>query len=222
MQTKELSLVHLIRKPLIETEKPPLLLLLHGVGSNEEDLFGLVDYLDERFFIVSARAVYTLGYGSYGWFHLQFTETGPVILEPEEPERSRLALLGFIDEVVEAYGLDGERVYLMGFSQGAIMSISLALTEPEKLAGVVAMSGRTLPELLPKMAAPERLRGLPMIVVHGTGDEVLSIEYGRNTRDILSTLPVELSYREYAMGHQVSGESLADVVEWLTGRLGDE
>ncbi|MEO6458520.1 MAG: dienelactone hydrolase family protein, partial [Chloroflexia bacterium] len=120
---------------------------------------------------------------------------------------------------VQAYGLDPEGVYLMGFSQGAIMSMSLTLTEPEKLAGVVAMSGRTLPEVLPKIAQPEKLRGLPIFVVHGTADQVLPITYGRDTRDILSKMPVDLTYREYPMAHHVSAESLADVAGWLKDRL---
>lgn len=218
MQTKKLTLHHLIREPSVENEKPPLLLLLHGVGSNEEDLFGLADYLDERFFIVSARGPYTLGYGAYAWFHVQFTANGPVI-EPEEAENSRRLLLNFLDEVVEAYGLDPQKVYLMGFSQGAIMSMSLTLTEPEKLAGVVAMSGRTLPEVVPKIAPPEKLKGLPIFVVHGTADQVLPINYGRDTRDILSRLPADLTYREYPMAHHVSAESLADIAGWLKDGL---
>jgi len=221
VQISQLSLEHIIRESLARSEKPPLLLLLHGVGSNEEDLFGLADHLDERFFIISARGPYTLGYGAYAWFHVQFTADGPVI-QPEEAEKSRLALLGFIDEAVEAYGLDPEKVYLMGFSQGAIMSMSLALTAPEKLAGVVAMSGRTLPEILPRISPPEKLKGFPIFVVHGTADQILPINYGRDTRDILSRLPVDLTYREYPMAHHVSAESLADIAGWLKDRLDDE
>ncbi len=218
MQTKQLSLTHLVREPSVKTEKPPLLLLLHGVGSNEEDLFGLVEHLDERFFIVSVRAPHTLGHGSYAWFHVQFTPAGPVI-EPEEAESSRLALLSFVDEAVDAYGLDPERVYLMGFSQGSTISMSLALTAPEKLAGVVAMSGRTLPDVLPKIAPPEKLKRLSILLVHGTADQVLPIHYGRETRDILSKLPVDLTYREYPMAHHVSAQSLSDIAEWLKQRL---
>ena len=218
MQTKKLALHHLVRESSLKTEKPPLLLLLHGVGSNEEDLFGLADYLDERFFIVSARGPYTLGYGAYAWFHVQFTADGPLI-EPAEAENSRRILLNFIDEAVEAYKLDSDKVYLMGFSQGAIMSMSLALTEPEKLAGVVAMSGRTLPEVLPRIAPPEKFQRLPIFVAHGTADQVLPINYGRDTRDILSKLPVDLTYREYPMAHHVSAESLADIAVWFKARL---
>ena len=89
---KELSLVHLVREPLVKEEHPPLLLLLHGVGSNEEDLYGLVPYLDKRFLIVSARAPITLEPGSYAWFELTFTPQGPII-NPAQAEASRKKLI---------------------------------------------------------------------------------------------------------------------------------
>ncbi|MBI3762868.1 MAG: hypothetical protein HY260_13550 [Chloroflexi bacterium] len=217
-----LSLVHLSSEPAdSEPGPPPLLLLLHGVGSHEADLFGLAPHLDGRFLVVSARAPNTLGPGSYAWFHVEFVAGAPSI-NPEEAEISRVVLLRFIDELVAAYGADPMRVFLMGFSQGAIMSLSLALTRPDKLAGVVAMSGRILPEILPVMAAPDALTGLPILVVHGTADNVLPIHYGRASRERLATLPVALTYREYAMGHHVSQESLADVTAWLKERLDNE
>ena len=58
---EKLSLVPLVRQPMVKSASPPLLLLLHGVGSNEYDLFGLAPYLDKRFLIISMRAPYTLG-----------------------------------------------------------------------------------------------------------------------------------------------------------------
>ncbi len=182
---------------------------------------GLSPDLDGRFFIASARAPNTLAPGAYAWFHVEFTEAGPVI-NPEEAEASRAVLLRFIDELLEAYRLDPRRVYLMGFSQGAIMNLSLALTRPDKLAGVVAMSGRILPEILPSMAPPDAMTGLPILVVHGTADPVLPIHYGRAARDHLSSLPVALTYREYPMGHQVTEESLRDATTWLKQRLDGE
>ena len=219
MKPRSLSLVHLIGEPLAGTGgAPPLLLLLHGVGSHEGDLIGLAPELDGRFFVVSARAPNTLAPGAYAWFHVEFTQAGPVI-NPEEAEASRVALLRFLDEAVDAYGLDPKRVFLMGFSQGAIMSLSLALTRPDKLAGVVAMSGRILPEVLPLAAQSEAMPGLPILVVHGVDDPVLPIRHGRAARDRLSGLPVALTYREYPMGHHVTTESLRDVTAWLKARL---
>lgn len=215
---KTLSLVHLVRQPMNEADTPPLLLLLHGIGSNEYDLYGLAPFLDERFLIISARAPNTLGPESYAWFEADFTPQGPVI-NPEQAEASRKTLIAFLNEAVTAYRADPKRVYLMGFSQGAIMSASVALTQPELVAGVVLMSGRILPEIQPLIASHEELDGLPFLVVHGTADMVLPITHGRASRQLLSSLPVELTYHEYPMGHEVSQESLADVTAWLSARL---
>ena len=216
---KTLPLVYMVRQPTIEAGNPPLLLLLHGIGSNEHDLYGLAPFLDERFLIISVRAPNTLGPESYAWFELDFTSQGPVI-NPKQAEISRETLITFLNEAVTAYGADPERVYLMGFSQGAIMSASVALTQPELVAGVVMMSGRILPEIHPLIASKEELAGLPFIVVHGTADMVLPITYGRASRELLSSLPVELTYHEYSMGHEVSQESLSAVTTWLSAKLG--
>jgi phospholipase/carboxylesterase len=213
-----LSLMHRVRPPHRGDDHPPLLLLLHGVGSHEEDLFGLAPYLDPRFLIVSARGPITIGPGMYAWFQVVLDPMHPAI-NPVQAESSRRAIIRFIGEAVEAYGADRRRVFLMGFSQGAIMSLSVALTEPAGVAGVVAMSGRLLPEVLPLVAAPEALRGLRILLQHGTADQVLPIHHGRSARDHLAALPVDLTYREYAMGHQVSDESLADAAAWLRAQL---
>lgn len=179
---------------------------------------GLAPYLDDRFFVVSARAPVTLAPGMYGWFEVQLDPDNPVI-NPEQAEASRKTLIRFLGELPDAYGTDPQRAYLLGFSQGAIMSLSVLLTRPDLVAGVVAMSGRILPEVLPKMAPPEALRGIPVLVVHGVDDPILPIHHARATRDRLARLPLDLTYREYPMGHQVSEESLADVAAWLRRRL---
>ena len=212
------SLVHLVRQPIVEADTPPLLLLLHGVGSNENDLFGLAPYLDERFLIISVRAPNTLGSGSYAWFDVDFTPRGPVI-DPAQAEASREALIDFIGEAITAYGVNPNQVYMMGFSQGAIMSASVALTRPDLVAGVALMSGRILPEIQSLMAAPEELEGLPILVVHGVADTILPINHGHASRQLLASLPVELTYHEYPIGHEVSQESLADVSSWLSAQL---
>jgi len=179
---------------------------------------GLAPYLDGRFFVVSARAPLTLGPGMYGWYHVVLDPIAPVI-NAEEAEASRRLILTFIREAVEAYGADPHRVYLLGFSQGAILSLWLGLTHPEAVAGIVAMSGWLPPEALRGMAPPGALRGLPILVVHGTKDPVLPIHHGRATRDRLAALPVALTYREYPIGHHVSEESLSEVAAWLRRQL---
>jgi phospholipase/carboxylesterase len=216
------SLVHLVRKPRTASSdgKPPVLILLHGVGSNEHDLMGLAPQIDGRFLIVSARAPITLQAGSYAWFHVQFVPNG-FLVDPEEAEESRKKVVAFVDEVVAQYDVDPARVFLGGFSQGCIMSLYSSLTEPEKFTGgVVGMSGRLLPEAVPNTAAAERLKNLRITVVHGTEDPVIPIRFGREIRDHLSKLPLKkFEYKEYPMGHYVSPESMSDISNWLTDRL---
>src|SRR5215212_5224819 len=212
MNKGTLSLTHLIREPTWEMAAgpaPPLLLLLHGVGSNERDLMGLAPWLDGRFFVASAQAPITLGYDAYGWFRFEFTPNGPVVMDPAEAESSFRLILRFMDELIEAYGVDPNRTYLVGFSQGAIMGLSVALTHPAKVAGMAAMSGRFPDAIRPQIAPPEELEGLPILLQHGTEDPVLPIQYGRAARETLDHLPVRLDYREYLMGHHVTQESLA-------------
>jgi phospholipase/carboxylesterase len=201
------------------------LLLLHGIGSHEQDLFGLVPYLDPRFHVLSLRAPMTLFPGSYAWFELNIDGRGPRI-RPEQAEQSRQMLVSFIEDAPAVYQANPEQLYLMGFSQGAMMSLAVMLTRPELLAGAVAMSGRTMPELFDPatalgghLAPEESLDNFPLLVMHGRQDPVLPIQFGRDTQERFSTLPVDLTYKEYDMAHSISEESLGDLIEWLAERL---
>jgi phospholipase/carboxylesterase len=223
----ELPLVHLHRPA---AEPPlgglsPLLLLLHGVGSHEGDLFTLAPLLDERLVVLSLRAPVPLGPGQYGWFSVQLSPVSPII-DSHQAEASRRTLAEFIPVAVQGYSADPRRVFLLGFSQGAIMALAVALTRPELLAGAAVLNGRTLPELFAEdgplarqLAPPGDLRGLPILVLHGLADPVLPIDFARETRSRLTALPIDLQYHELAGGHTITPEGLAIVQRWLRDRL---
>lgn len=219
MTNSSLSLYHLVRQPREQTgKKSPVLILLHGYGSNEQDLIQLGPELDPRFLIVSPRAPMAIGPEMYAWFHIEFNPQG-ITVDPKQAEHARQKLAGFIDEVVASYPVDPSQVYVMGFSQGGVMTYMMAFSQPEKIAGAVVMSGR-IPsdEFLQRMDA-EKLKDFPILVVHGIFDDVLPIECGREGKRRLENLPVNFVYHEYPMAHQVSLESMADISEWLTNRL---
>jgi phospholipase/carboxylesterase len=197
---------------------PPLLLLLHGYGANEEDLFSLASYVDPHFLVVSVRAPITLAAGAYAWFHLGLGAQG-IQFDAREVAAGVSTLHQFVQEVSQQYGVDPRRIFLLGFSQGAMMALHLALTHPGLAAGVIALSGRALPRVDELLPDPELLSGFPLFVAHGIYDAVLPIHHGRETRSILSQLPVSLTYQEYPMGHEISPESFRDASSWLTRQL---
>ena len=218
MQPKQLSLVHVVAEPRQRSAgKPPLLILAHGVGANERDLLAFAPYADPRFLVISVRAPRHYQYGGFSWFDIHWRASGFTI-DVEQAATGWRGLQTVVREAVAAYGADPARVYLAGFSQGAITCLGATLTEPNLIAGTVVMSGRWMPEIGPQ-ADTHAIVGKPFLVVHGDYDSVIPIRYGRAIREYLQTLPVQLTYQEYPMAHEVSTESLHDVTAWLQQQL---
>jgi phospholipase/carboxylesterase len=216
---RSLSLVHRVREPATAgAGRPPLLLLFHGVGSNELSMALLADAFDPRFLVISARSPIQVAPFGYAWFHVTFTPDGPVI-DGEEAAAGWRRVTAFAGEAATAYGADPDRIFLAGFSQGGIVSLAALLTAPEQFAGAVCMSGRLPPEVLPHVAADDRLHGKPVLLVHGTADETLPIVFGRRARTALEGMPVALDYREFEMGHTTTPDSIGYVADWLRARL---
>lgn len=216
----ELPLFARVRPPLEQSEgEPPLILLLHGVGSNEEDLFPVAARMSPNAVVASLRGPLVRGHHAYAWFTVRFTPTGAEI-DAEELEASRARVAEFVRAAVERYAADPERVYLVGFSQGAIMSLTLGLTEPALVAGVVAMAGRIPAEVLPGLAGPNATAGLPVYVAHGQRDEIIGVEEGRKARRILQEQRVALAYTEYpGVGHNLPPEAWNAALGWLSRQI---
>ncbi len=217
--TAALSLVHLVRDPAPRGDaRPPLVVLLHGVGSNELSMAPLAPLLDPHALVIAARSPIELGPRAFAWFHVTFTPNGSVI-DAAEAAAGWAHVARFVDEAVAAYDADPARVFVVGFSQGAIMGLAAMLTAPERLAGVAALSGRLLPEVLPHAAPDDALRGKPVLIVHGTDDEKLGVHLARSARETLSRWPLALEYRELPIGHTIAPAAVAEVRTWLRARL---
>ena len=133
MNTKQLSLQHLVRKPKIESENPPMLIMLHGYGSDENDLFSFADELPDELFVISVKAPYTMQPYGNAWYAIHWDNQDGKFSDDEQAKESREKIVDFIDEAVEAYHLDAKNVTLLGFSQGSILSYAVALSYPEKV-----------------------------------------------------------------------------------------
>lgn len=213
-QTATADLHYLVRQPTVASAKPPVLILLHGVGSNEQDLFSFADRLPGEYLVLSLRAPNTLAQGSYAWYQVDFS-TGKPVYNLEQAEKSRLVLINFIQELGKSHTFDPARVYLCGFSQGAIMSYSVALTRPDIVHGFAAMSGRLLEEVKPRITRTPELHRLSILITHGTQDNMLPVNNARDADAYLRSLGITPALKTYADGHTINAAMLAELVGWL-------
>ncbi len=210
-----LSLHHLVREPKIKLEKNPLLLLLHGYGSNEEDLFSFASELPEEYYVVSVRAPYELGYGSYAWYAINFDADENKFSDIPQAQESRDLIANFIDELVANYPIDATKITLIGFSQGTILSYAIALSYPEKIQRVVAMSGYLNTEMATSNFENNDFSHLKIFASHGTVDQVVPVDWARKAAPALTKLGIEVVYKEYPIGHGVAPQNFYDFKNWL-------
>jgi phospholipase/carboxylesterase len=221
MTAPELPLFYLAKRPDAPEAPAALVVLLHGYGSNEDDLFQLTPALDQRLTVLSARAPLFLAPGAFAWFEIAFTREG-IAVDERQAERSRQTLAEFVERAGAAFGAGPGHTVLVGFSQGATMAALLALTRPDLVAGAAVLSGIVPSDLL--SMAPDRaaLAGRRFLVAHGTQDTVVPVEHGRATRELLDGLGAQVQYREEHVGHGIGPQTLRDLADWLAGMLNAE
>ena len=208
-----LSLLH--RAPAAGVSSPWLLVLMHGVGSNEDDLFGLAEYVPPAFHVVSLRAPFVLGPGSYAWFEFSVAPDGSRRIDARQEAASREAVVRTVQALSEQLGVPPERVVLGGFSQGGIMALSLLRTRPELLHAALVMHSRLLPEVDALAVAPEALQGKALWVSHGQQDGVIPLANAQAIRAKAAGWPVDLSYHEFPGAHEIRPAELQAAMAWL-------
>ena len=191
------------------------LLMLHGYGSNEEDLFSFADYLPDDLLIISARAPNRLDFGGYAWYDLFIDALGNKISDNLQAQETVENLSIFIDFLVEKYTIDKSNFNLLGFSQGAILSYALSLNYPEKIKNVLALSGYINEDIMPLKEDIEKYKHLNFFVSHGVYDDVILIEAARKIPPYLQARNIKHLYKEYDMGHEINYECLQDMISWI-------
>ncbi|MNS24225.1 Carboxylesterase 2 [compost metagenome] len=209
------NIQYLIREPRIKKEKNPLLLLLHGYGSNEEDLFSFAPELPDEYYVVSARSPYNLQPYGHAWYAINFDADENKFSDNDQARESRDLIARLINELVSDLPIDFQGVTLIGFSQGTILSYAVALSYPEKIKNVVALSGYLNPDLLVSGYEKKDFSHLKMFASHGTVDQVIPVEWARKAPDALKSLGIDVTYKEYPIGHGVSPQNFYDFKNWL-------
>lgn len=214
LQTDPATGLHYRKRLPVPAAPTKLLLVLHGFGADETNLLDLARGVDPDTLVVFARGPLQVGGSQFAWFRVNFTATGPQI-SPQEAEHSRTLLITLLQQLQQQHGIAPEHTVIAGFSQGGIMSASVALSSPESVKGFGLLSGRILPELEPVIASRERLSKLTAFVGHGEQDNTLPVHWAQRSDALLNQLGVRHGLKLYTMDHGISAGMQADFVAWL-------
>ncbi len=199
--------------------KAPLVIMIHGYGSHENDLFSLKDYLSPDVHYLSVRAPLSLGFGGFAWYPINFDNLGKKESDTLKAKESRELLMRFIKEFKAEYSLVDNPNWLLGFSQGAILSYSLALSYPNQFKAVMPLSGYIMKEIVPERFQEGAFQDMSLFISHGQEDDVIPIEAPRQGLPILEQLKINHIYREYKQGHGIGPENLQDLKSWFFKEL---
>lgn len=210
-----MDLQYLVREPQNITPETPVLFLLHGYGSNEEDLFSFVPTLPEDWLVISFRAPKDSSYGGYAWFDIDFNNAENFVDENEANEAVKLVLENIMG-VTNRYGLTDNKTHLCGFSQGGMIVYSLALQYPDLFSKVACLSSYPEEKLLNNIDRnKKKYENMRFFISHGTEDAVIPLEWGRKAADLLYDLSAYFSFREYMSGHGVNQKNYLDLMDFF-------
>lgn len=208
------ELKYIVREPEIITEQTPLLVLIHGYGSNEEDLFSFEPDLPKDWLIVSLRAPRNTQFSGYAWYDIDFIDSEKFI-DVEQAKTALQLILNTISQLCSQYKLTG-KTHLCGFSQGGILSYALALSNPELFGKIACLSAYPEMKILENIKKNKKeTEHLRFFVSHGSEDAVIPLEWGRKGADLLYDKSIYFSFREYVSGHGVNQKNYLDLMEFF-------
>lgn len=221
---KNLSLKHLYVPPgktFDGGRKNPLLVLVHGYGADECDLFSLAGEFPDVFHVVSPRAPINLPWGGAAWYSLDFTDGEKFTCIPEAIA-AREALHTFINEAIEAYDADPSQVWYLGFSQGAILGYGLMTTYPQQVKYYMPLSGYLEKAVVNYDVTVDDMKDVKVFATHGSVDPVIPVQWARLIKPFMESRCVDFTYNEYYMAHGISPEGLTLMRRWVDENLQKE
>ena len=193
-------------------KKSPCIVMLHGYGSNEEDLFSLSDYFPKNYIIISFRAPIILPMVGYAWSNINTPLSNEYTILKEAKHSLKL-LEKSIKTLINHYNINKKDISLIGFSQGCILSWALAINNPELIRRAVTLSGYIVPELL--NIPTKNVNNLLAYNSHGISDEIIPIEKARRSINLIKQNNPNVIYKEYDQGHGINNDNLNDLLEWI-------
>jgi len=214
-----MSELHYLVRPSSLKENAPLLIMMHGYGSDENDLFSFASELPKEFLIVSLQAPYRLQPFGYAWYAIHFDNEQGKWSDDEQAIKSRDLIADFIDNLEKKYSFDKDNVTLLGFSQGTILSYAVALTYPEKVKNVVALSGYLNSNIIHFNKDFSAYKHLDFYCSHGSVDQVIPVEWARQAPKLLDSMKIKHQYQEFPVGHGVAPQNFYELRNWLKEKV---
>ena len=202
-----------ISKSAIENQKNPSIILLHGYGSDENDLFSFAEYLPKKYTIISLRAPFETPMGGYCWFSINFNNSNEKWSDHKQAYQSILNLESQIDFFIQKYNLDPDQIDLLGFSQGAVLSWTLLLDFSIKINRAVCLSG-----YIDKSLLKEDIYSYRDIIAyssHGTNDPVIPFDWAKTSIESLKENNPNVVFNSFQDAHNVSQENFQSILNWL-------
>ncbi len=215
MEKQTLLLEHNYRPSKNTSENPPAIIMLHGFGSDENDLFSFASELPEKYAIISLKAPIRLEPYGNAWYNIYFDNSQGKFSDDEQAIASRELVSKCIDEVIEKYKIDKNNITLLGFSQGTILSFAVALSYPEKVKNVIGLSGYINEEILKDNFEKNDFSKLKVYTSHGSVDQVIPVQWARKTEPFLKNLNIDCTYSEFPVGHGVAPQNFYELKNWL-------
>lgn len=209
------SIFYVERAAEKSSENPPLLIMLHGYGSHEEDLFSFSSELQDEFHIVSARAPHSIGFGGYAWYAINFDADENKFSDIPQAKESLQMIDKLIDELKSK--INPSKIFLLGFSQGAILSYAYSMNYPNKVDHVIALSGYLIEDLIPSNLSKEIKTDY--YSSHGTVDQVIPVAWARKIQAFIESQNLDCEYSEYPVGHGVAPQNFYSFKDWIEKRL---
>ena len=219
MKKKEFNLDYNIRPSNLGLENSKVIYLIHGYGADKNDLFSFADYLPVSLTVIAIQAPYSMPFGGgAAWYSLELGPNGEHLSDVAQAKESVKMIGDFIDSSIEGYGFDKDNTFVLGFSQGAILSYSLVLNNPSKFKYVLPLSGFIMNEIMPE-SFDKDYSNLDFYSAHGTMDGVISIDRGRTVSTLLKKLNIKHIYHEFPAAHSIAQKEFEEVISWLKERV---
>ncbi|NAW51439.1 phospholipase [Elizabethkingia argentiflava] len=204
-----------MKKPANISPQTQVLVMLHGYGSNEEDLFNFTPNLPEDWFVISLRAPKPTPYGGFSWFDIDLSGRDQFV-DKNEAIESVKGILDFIHNIKQEYQLT-TRTHIMGFSQGGILAYCIALSYPHLFDKIAILNAYPEPRILENISKDKRaLSEMRFFISHGKEDAIIPLDMARKAADTLYDLGCYFSFREYNSGHHINPQNYMDLIEFLS------